>query len=267
MNEHKSKVIELARQGNARAIAAILNRWLQPKGITTVAKREKNRLQLRLEAGRVPHSKILIVFVRKVFSSLDIASIETVQMSLYLTGKSSPVWQEEFEIMPEPVESTAAGASETAIAAVAVAEEDPAQLWKETSGERLLPAEETVTQPEAATRDLTTIPLISSEEANREETAAGVSEKVPELAAIPSESSEEPAGTGKEWEENSPAPIPASGRNAPASWLDTRMGKAIAILPIYLLALTILGIEYLRERSAPAPAAPTPTVSPAPGRK
>lgn len=294
MAKQKSKILGMARQGNARAIAAVLNHWLQPKGITTTASRENAGLQLRLEAERVPNQKVLVVFVRKVFASLGISSIETVQVSLYLTGKNYPVWQAELEIMPQLIESTGEMASETMQAEIAAPtpqeaiEPEVTQLPSQTFSEGLPPVavadaaeqgidsvpvpsalldEETVTQPEASTSDLAAIPSISSQERDGEETAAGAPEQVTELAAIPSELSEEPAAVGKRSQEESAADIPAPERNAPASWLDTKMGKLLVLLPIYLLALAILGIDYLQERSTPAPAEPTPTVSPAAGRK
>lgn len=228
MKKEKSNILELAREGNELALAAIINRWLKPKGITTKAKREEKKLNLRLEAERVPNLKVLMLFIRKVFETLEINNLEKVQIALYLTGESFPVWQEEFEILPQSVE-TVAVASENASAATTEAEKETMQSVKETTNERLLPVES-----------------ISSQEAMGEETTSSLAEKDSQEIAFPCQSTSE--------------------SKVPTNWLDTRMGKALVILCIYLISLIILGSQYMRQRLAPTPNTPKPTVSPAAGR-
>ncbi|HIK28158.1 MAG: hypothetical protein N3E45_01990 [Oscillatoriaceae bacterium SKW80] len=221
MKNEKLNLLELAREGNECAIAAIINRWLKPKGITTKAKKEEKKLELNLEAEKVPNLKVLILFIRKVFETLEINNIEKVQIFLYLTGESSPVWQEEFEILPQSVKIAAA--SETASPAMTVAE-------SVETAERLLPVEETATQEETTTTDM----------------KSSLVEKDSEVMAFP-------------WQSTSES-------KAPTDWLDKRMGKALVILCIYLISLVILGSQYMRQRLAPTPNTPKPTVSNAPGR-
>lgn len=228
MKKEKSNILELAREGNEYALAAIINRWLKPKGITTKAKREEKKLNLRLEAEKVPNLKVLILFIRKVFETLEINNLEKVQIALYLTAESSPVWQEEFEILPQSVE-TVAVASKTASAAITEAEKETMQSVKETTNERLLPVES-----------------ISLQEAMGEETTSSLAEKDSQEIAFPCQSTSE--------------------SKVPTNWLDTRMGKALVILCIYLISLIILGSQYMRQRLAPTPSTPKPTVSPAAGR-
>ncbi|MEW6494680.1 MAG: hypothetical protein AB1589_19515, partial [Cyanobacteriota bacterium] len=63
---------KLAKQGNPKAIAALINRSLKPKGITAKACLEENGcLQVILESSQVP-PRSLIRFIRQGLISLEI---------------------------------------------------------------------------------------------------------------------------------------------------------------------------------------------------
>lgn len=55
MTQTQAELLELAKQGNAKAIAALMNRQLQPKGITAKAihTHKECRLRMILEADAV----------------------------------------------------------------------------------------------------------------------------------------------------------------------------------------------------------------------
>lgn len=55
----QQNILELAKQGDAKAIASLLNRQLQPKGITATAALKDGCLQVMLEAVEVPSQQVL----------------------------------------------------------------------------------------------------------------------------------------------------------------------------------------------------------------
>ncbi|MFW6359548.1 MAG: hypothetical protein ACOC0N_10120 [Chroococcales cyanobacterium] len=87
----------LAKQGNAKAIAALLNHQLQPKGITVKIAYQDRTLQVLLESAEVSDQKQLVNFIAKVIKKLEIESIKTVKMYGRRTGDKQPVWSESWD--------------------------------------------------------------------------------------------------------------------------------------------------------------------------
>ncbi|MCT7967037.1 hypothetical protein NG799_11885 [Laspinema sp. D1] len=54
---NQPNLLELAKQGDAKAIATLMNRKLQPKGITAKASMKNDCLQIMLESAQVPPKK------------------------------------------------------------------------------------------------------------------------------------------------------------------------------------------------------------------
>lgn len=91
-------VLELAKQGDANAIASLINRKLQPKGITAKASIKNDCLQIMLEAAKVPPQETLVSLLRKSIPSLGAESIKRVKVYGKQTGEEFPAWNEEFEV-------------------------------------------------------------------------------------------------------------------------------------------------------------------------
>lgn len=91
-------ILELAKQGDTEAIACLMNRHLQPKGITATVIMKDTCLQVMLESVQVPNQEALVTFVRKGITSLDAASIKRVKVSWQQTDGQSPAWCEEFTL-------------------------------------------------------------------------------------------------------------------------------------------------------------------------
>jgi hypothetical protein len=91
-------ILELAKQGDAKAIALLLNRQLQPKGITATAALKDGCLQVMLEAVEVPSQQVLAAYVSKSIAGLGAASIEKVKVYGRQTGAKVPAWNQEFEM-------------------------------------------------------------------------------------------------------------------------------------------------------------------------
>ncbi|MBD3887327.1 hypothetical protein IFO70_37775 [Phormidium tenue FACHB-886] len=59
--------LDLAKQGNSKAIAALINQPLHPKGITAKAIVSDNCLTVVAEANTLPDKSFLLDFVRRSF--------------------------------------------------------------------------------------------------------------------------------------------------------------------------------------------------------
>ncbi len=97
-NMTQPNILELAKQGDAKAIALLLNRQLQPKGITATAALKDGCLQVMLEAVEVPSQQVLAAYVSKSMAGLGAASIEKVKVYGRQTGAKVPAWNQEFEV-------------------------------------------------------------------------------------------------------------------------------------------------------------------------
>ncbi len=91
-------LLDLAKQGNAYAIGALMNRQLQLKGITAKAALLEGCLQIMLESAEVPNQQALVAFVRKELTSLGAVSIERVRVYGRQTAKKVPAWSQDFEL-------------------------------------------------------------------------------------------------------------------------------------------------------------------------
>ncbi len=97
--DNKLTVQQAAKQGNPQAIAILLNRQLQPKGITAKVSAKNSSLQIMLEAANVPNQQGLVAAMRKWIDGLGIASIQRVQIYAKQTGEDIPSWNDSFEVV------------------------------------------------------------------------------------------------------------------------------------------------------------------------
>jgi hypothetical protein len=101
MTNPQSNLVELAKQGNAKAIAALINRRLQPKGITTKAALNNGCLQILLEATQTPNQQTLTAFILKGIRGLKIASIQKIKIYARRRGEERMVWSQEVVVLRE----------------------------------------------------------------------------------------------------------------------------------------------------------------------
>jgi DNA-directed RNA polymerase subunit RPC12/RpoP len=97
----QANILELAKQGDVKAIAALMNRQLQPKGITAKVALNDSCLQIMLESAQVPDQQALVKWVRKSIAGLGATSIERVKIYGRQTGEEFPAWSQEFEIVAQ----------------------------------------------------------------------------------------------------------------------------------------------------------------------
>lgn len=98
MTSSNATTLAQAKQGDVKAIASLLNRTLQPKGITAKASIKNSCLYIMLESAKVPPQKALVDFMQKVFSSFSVDNCHEVKVYGRQTGEEIPDWTESFKV-------------------------------------------------------------------------------------------------------------------------------------------------------------------------
>lgn len=93
------KLLELAKQGEPQAIAVLMNRSLQPQGLSVKVSREGDRLSVLLQADQTPNRLVMTNFVRNGITNLKLQSvIQTVEIIGQRTGDDQPAWTQELDL-------------------------------------------------------------------------------------------------------------------------------------------------------------------------
>ncbi len=80
----QSSILELAKQGNAEAIATLINRSIQAKGITTAkATLEQECLSTDLRSPQKINQKAMVSLIRKGMLSLQVKTIKELDITAY----------------------------------------------------------------------------------------------------------------------------------------------------------------------------------------
>jgi hypothetical protein len=87
-------LLELARKGDPQAIADLMNRSLQPKGIIAKVSISGDCLMLTTEGQEAPEQIAMVDFVRKGMTSLNNESIKRVIVRGQAAGSNTPKWRE-----------------------------------------------------------------------------------------------------------------------------------------------------------------------------
>ena len=101
-------LLELAKQGDAKAIATLINRQLQPQGIIAKTALKDGCLQVMLESGQVPNQQALVALIHKWITSLGAEPIKKVKVYGRQIGETFPAWSQEVETRSVDVISTQA---------------------------------------------------------------------------------------------------------------------------------------------------------------
>ncbi|EAW37188.1 hypothetical protein L8106_10947 [Lyngbya sp. PCC 8106] len=92
----QQKMMGLARQGNAKAIATLINQSLKHRGINTQVKSQNRCLHVVLTAEPIPDSETTASFIHKKLIFLKIQSIQTIKIYGRKTGTKSIAWTQEY---------------------------------------------------------------------------------------------------------------------------------------------------------------------------
>ena len=98
----QSNLLELAKQGHPDAIATLLARQFQPKGIAATVTLREDCLLVAIAASRVPKRTTFSAYVRDSFSKLAPEGIYRVEICGYQQGDSHPAWQDAFDLSSPP---------------------------------------------------------------------------------------------------------------------------------------------------------------------
>jgi len=93
----EKNLLDQARQGNAEAIATLLNRSLNPRGITARARLEQGTLHVLVEAIPMPPPD-LASFVHQGIAGLGITAANTLKIYGRQRGISQIGWQQAFSL-------------------------------------------------------------------------------------------------------------------------------------------------------------------------
>ncbi|MDY6807091.1 MAG: hypothetical protein SXA11_25225 [Cyanobacteriota bacterium] len=88
----QQKIIELAKQGNPKAIASILNQEIKPTGVSTIAGWKGDILHIILESDQVPNQQSFAPFVEQKIISLKSESLKNVKIHGRQSGNKSVAW-------------------------------------------------------------------------------------------------------------------------------------------------------------------------------
>ncbi|MGF1519186.1 MAG: hypothetical protein ACFCVB_15495 [Nodosilinea sp.] len=94
-----SSLLEQAQEGDAGAIAALLNSSLKPKGITVRAERESYSLYLWFTGSPAPPQAATVAYARRVIERLQAPTIGILQLYGEQTGFTQPAWSEEISLL------------------------------------------------------------------------------------------------------------------------------------------------------------------------
>lgn len=90
----QQNVLESAKQGNPNAIAVLINRNLQQKGIVAKVSRKDSCLRIMLESSAVLNQSSLVEFVCNGIKKLEVVGIETLQVFGRQAGDDVPSWSQ-----------------------------------------------------------------------------------------------------------------------------------------------------------------------------
>ncbi|HSM83947.1 MAG TPA: hypothetical protein VLS96_19815, partial [Nodosilinea sp.] len=103
MSTTPPNVLQLARQGNPDAIAALMNRHLEVQGITAQVVQQESALWVSLEAAQVPNQSELVAYVKKGIVGLELATVNQLTISGKQWGSDADAWREQLTLQaPEP---------------------------------------------------------------------------------------------------------------------------------------------------------------------
>lgn len=94
----QQNILAAAKQGNPQAISALINRQLQPQGITAKAKLIEGCLQILVESATMPPQNEIVPYVVKGVRGLQVAAIKALVISGRRSGEDLPDWTERVDL-------------------------------------------------------------------------------------------------------------------------------------------------------------------------
>lgn len=101
MTTQPPNLVNLARQGNGKAIAALMNRSLQSKGIFARVVLQDGSLKVMLEGETTPDQAVFVPYVQQGIVALDIPNLHMLQVFGRVKGTTKPDWTETVSLQVE----------------------------------------------------------------------------------------------------------------------------------------------------------------------
>jgi hypothetical protein len=103
-----TNLLEQAKQGDTQAIVSLMNKALEPKGITVQVSIKDDSLTITAEAKEVPEQSFFVDYVQKSIAKLNLARIKFLYIRGQGTGSKFPTWRQtinlkENEVLPTPI--------------------------------------------------------------------------------------------------------------------------------------------------------------------
>ncbi|MEB3359167.1 MAG: hypothetical protein VKK04_20740 [Synechococcales bacterium] len=96
-------ILAIAREGNPKVIAAILNRSTRAYGFSVRVSRDDRQLHVLIEGAPAMNQTTMVSFVQLSLKKLKIEGIETVKIYGRQTGHKSVAWSQEIALRPSPL--------------------------------------------------------------------------------------------------------------------------------------------------------------------
>ena len=91
-DENQQKIIQLATQGNPKAVAMMINQLLKQQGITVIAGRKNDYLHIVLESKQVPNPETVTPLVEQKIASLQSENLKNIKIYGRQLGNKSIIW-------------------------------------------------------------------------------------------------------------------------------------------------------------------------------
>lgn len=105
------EILERAREGDPKVLAAVLNHALKPLGIRTQAAKRDRTLHIVLEADPSPNPAQTTLAVRKLISELDIQAVDQIILYGQQVGEESVAWRQDLSIQSDTIPVTSSSDS------------------------------------------------------------------------------------------------------------------------------------------------------------
>ena len=92
----QQQILAIAKQGNPKAIAILINQLLQPKGITAIAGFKEGCLHVILESAPAPNQQDTATYIYKKLCTLKAKFINNVKIHGRELGNKTVLWTQEF---------------------------------------------------------------------------------------------------------------------------------------------------------------------------
>lgn len=199
-----SRLLDIARQGDPRAISTLLNAVLLPKRVKATVVRQAEELMITLHSEKMLHQGAAVTLIRTALEKLHLPEIQRVFIESRVLGV--PLWESHFslQVIPPPAQTR-------------VEDEDP---W----GTETAP-------PEPTPLDLTSA-FIASEESSTSESQDAVARSpqenfTDEVPEIDPEEDISLADLAAAFDPNPPSELPDSNSEASGSDLPSPQGEGI----------------------------------------